>query len=238
MKLSHLETPNSTRIVLEKHFSDTFDYASLSLTETKRMLSKVSETLEAVRKSSKLHENVNKGSYIKLALIERALLENFAYKHAQDLSYTSAEDFGKAQLMLAVKDLADRVQKMTEQIGAMIYQEAPAITDTIRSVMGDAQADQAGEALTSALQALSTALTTGRNALQQISTGVTVGKFNSADEVDMDLGDGEDTDGEVNDDELTNDDLTDDESLVAGDSSVDDLDDEEVEPSLAGRAKR
>lgn len=233
MKLSHLETPNSTRIVLEKHFSDTFDYTSLSLTETKRMLSKVSETLEAVRTSSKLHENVNKGSYIKLALIERALLENFAYRHAQDLSYTSAEDFGKAQLMLAVKDLADRVQKMTEQVGAMIYQEAPAITDTIRSVMGDAQADQAGEALTSALQALSTALTTGRNALQQVSTGVTVGEFNSTDDVDMDLGDGEDTSMEVDDEAPA-----DDESLVADDDNVGDLDNDDVESSLAGRAKR
>lgn len=66
---------------------------------------------------------------------------------------------GEAEVVLAAKDMADRVQDMVETLGKMVNEELPALNETIRDTISPEQAD----AFTlSATEAINTALETVR----------------------------------------------------------------------------
>jgi hypothetical protein len=48
---------------------------------------------------------------------------------------------GEAEVVLAAKDLADRIQDMVETLGKMVNEELPALSETIRDTMDSEQAD-------------------------------------------------------------------------------------------------
>lgn len=63
---------------------------------------------------------------------------------------------GEAEVVLAAKDMADRVQDMVETLGKMVNEELPALNETIRDTMAPEQADtftlSAAEAINTALE--------------------------------------------------------------------------------------
>ena len=63
---------------------------------------------------------------------------------------------GEAEVVLAAKDMVDRIQDMVETLGTMVNEELPALNETIRDTMTAEQADaftgSATEAINSALE--------------------------------------------------------------------------------------
>ena len=63
---------------------------------------------------------------------------------------------GEAEVVLAAKDIVDRIQDMVETLGKMVNEELPALNETIRDTMTSEQADaftgSATEAINSALE--------------------------------------------------------------------------------------
>jgi len=72
---------------------------------------------------------------------------------------------GEAEVILAAKDLADRVQDMVETLGKMINEELPALTETIRDTMEATQADTYN---TSALESLNATLEAVRGSKESL----------------------------------------------------------------------
>lgn len=100
--------------------------------------------------------------------IERGTLDQMRYGIAKQMGLIK-EDFDKvkigesqlaegeieqASLVLAGKDMVDRVQKMVEDISKMINEDLPPLTDAIRDEVDSATADSFGQAMTSALSGL------------------------------------------------------------------------------------
>lgn len=73
--------------------------------------------------------------------------------------YLSESAMGEAEVILAAKDLADRIQDMVETLGKMVNEELPALTETVRDTMDAESADAFNS---SALEALNSALETIR----------------------------------------------------------------------------
>jgi hypothetical protein len=74
-----------------------------------------------------------------------------------------------AELVLAAKDMVDRVQGMLEDIGKMINEDLPPLTDAIRDEMDSATADSFNSSMSTALQGLLDNLGTARTGVDEAS---------------------------------------------------------------------
>lgn len=74
-----------------------------------------------------------------------------------------------AELVLAAKDMVDRVQKMLEDIGKMINEDLPPLTDAIRDEMDSSTADSFNSSMSTALQGLLDNLGTARTGVDEAS---------------------------------------------------------------------
>jgi hypothetical protein len=73
--------------------------------------------------------------------------------------HLSESAMGEAEVILAAKDLADRLQDMVEALGKMVNEELPALVETVRDTMTAEQADSFNS---SALETLNNTLNTVR----------------------------------------------------------------------------
>ena len=74
-----------------------------------------------------------------------------------------------AELVLAAKDMVDRVQGMLEDIGKMINEDLPPLTDAIRDEMDSATADSFNSSMSTALNSLLDNLGTARTGADEAS---------------------------------------------------------------------
>lgn len=74
-----------------------------------------------------------------------------------------------AELVLAAKDMVDRVQGMLEDIGKMINEDLPPLTDAIRDEMDSSTADSFNSSMNTALQGLLDNLGTARTGVDEAS---------------------------------------------------------------------
>lgn len=103
---------------------------------------------------------------------------------------TESTEIQQAQVVLAAKDMSDRVQKMLQDVSEMQFKDLPAIVDGAKNEVGTEQAEQYNTAVTKALQDLLIAMQTakqdmdmGMNALT--GDGMSV-PTDSSDELGMD----------------------------------------------------
>jgi urease gamma subunit len=143
-------------------------------------------------------------------------------------------DIEQAQVVLAAKDLVDRVQKMIEDVSEVQYKELPALVDQTRTDLGTSEAEalqkNIGPALDTIMQALQSSkeeMNTGLSAL----TGEDVMSVPGDDEADIDVEPSLDSDDDVNDINLDLD-SSDDEDI-----ELDDIEEPDLEPNL-GRERR
>ena len=85
-------------------------------------------------------------------------LQNIMRGKISESHYIAESAMGEAEVILAAKDLADRIQDMVETIGKMVNEELPALTETVRDTMDAERADafnaSALETLNGALEAV------------------------------------------------------------------------------------
>ena len=94
---------------------------------------------------------------------------------ADDLSESviTEGEVENAELVLAAKDMVDRVQKMLEDIGKMINEDLPPLTDAIRDEMDSTTADSFNSSMSTALNSLLDNLSTARTGVDEASRVLT-----------------------------------------------------------------
>lgn len=233
MNLNELDSKNYARKALKENFDMSFNVDSLDKTKTKNMLNKVTSLIKEAKQSSNFYKNQTKPAYMKLVFMEQALKS-----HYRDLMnaprpniVVENEEVEKSQVILAAQDMIDSVQKMYEDVNDMMVKELPALVSSIQSEIGVNESEefntQAGDALRSLNDALSSAKTSLQGALGTITGQGGMDSF-ATDDSGMD-----DSDLEVDDT------VDDDFGIDDIDSDIEDLEEPEIAPvGGVGRAKR
>ena len=132
-------------------------------------------------------------------------------------------DIEQAQVVLATKDLVDRVQKMIEDVSEVQYKDLPALVDQARTDLGTSEADALQKNIGPALDGL---LQSMQDAKEQMNSGLSAltgeeilsvpgedddelePELDTADdELDLDLDSGDDADADLELDDLDEPDL-------------------------------
>jgi hypothetical protein len=111
--------------------------------------------------------------------MEQALAHHYGELRAQPM-YNSRivvenEEVEKSQVVLAVKDMVDSVQKMVEEVSDMLVKELPAVIDSVNSEIGTNEGEQFSSQANEALTTLQAALTQSKTSLQA-ALGVVTGQ--------------------------------------------------------------
>lgn len=177
MNLRELNENKKTTIVkraLKETYNMNIDFDGLSLSQTRKMLSKVKGLLSESR--SNKSSNQNSSAYLKLVMMEQALQD-----HLKDIKQggyrivVENEEVEKSQVILAAQDMIDTIQKMLETVSKMNVEELFAVVDGIRNEFGANEADQFNESVGNTLKTLQDAIANARNGLTQ-SLGALTGE--------------------------------------------------------------
>ena len=109
----------------------------------------------AANLAKRMHRGAKTGVAVASAASAAAAYAASKFKKRLEPTKVMESAMGEAEVILAAKDLADRVQDMVETLGKMINEELPALTETIRDTMEATQADTYN---TSALESLNATL--------------------------------------------------------------------------------
>ena len=170
MKLDNL-TNRETKVnrfnrIFESRFGKTVDFDTLTPTVAIKMVKKLDETLQAYRMSPAYHTSHKNPKYMEALILKEGLDDWLHVKlniaHKRPLTEGEIE---QAEAVLAAKDFVDRLQKMLEDVGRIINEDLPPLTDVIRDQMGQEQAEAYSSTATQALSDIQTAISTGRGAL-------------------------------------------------------------------------
>lgn len=108
--------------------------------------------------------------------IDRAIdkLANESIRHSLRRALTESE-LNQAQVVLAAKDLGDRVQKMLEDASSMQFKDLPALVDEIRSEVGVPQSGQYSQQVGEILGTLVQSIQQAKSGLDQ-AMGIVTGQ--------------------------------------------------------------
>ena len=158
--------------ITETRFGKRIDFSKLNVKTAIRLTNKLEETLNKIRHSAN-YQNAHKDArYTETLLIKEGLDDwlhiQLGISHKRKLTEGEIE---QAEAVLAAKDFVDRLQKMLEDVGRIINEDLPPLTDVIRDQMGQEQADAYRDAASGALTAIQTAISQGRG---ELDTGARV----------------------------------------------------------------
>lgn len=83
------------------------------------------------------------------------------------------DEVTQAQSVMAAKDMVDSIQDMLEDIGKMVNEQLPPLTDSIRSNIGDQQAQAFSAAATETLNSLLSQVQSARESVNNAVLGLT-----------------------------------------------------------------
>lgn len=177
MNLQELQENKKTKIVkraLREHYDVDMNFEKLSMIQTQKMIGKVRGLLKEARSKSSSHESHNNGAYLKLVMMEQALVD-----HLHDMRtyrpriVTENEEVQKSQVILAAQDMIDNMQKMLEQVSKMNVEELNAVVDGMKNEFGTAEGDNFNQAVGQALTTLQAAITAAKASLTTALGAVT-----------------------------------------------------------------
>ena len=198
--------------ITETRFGKKIDFSKLNVKTAIRLTKKLDETLEAIRHSANYHTAHKDPRYSETLLVKEGLDDwlhiTLGINHHRKLTEGEIE---QAEAVLAAKDFVDRLQKMLEDIGRIINEDLPPLSDVIRDQMGSEQAEGYSSAASAALSAIQTSISQGRGeldsaarilageeqAMPDMGMGDEMGGDPSMDmDVDADMGMGDEIPGE------------------------------------------
>jgi len=152
--------------ITESRFGKKIDFSKLTVSKAIKLTNKLEETLNKVRHSANYH-NAHKDSRYSETLLVKEGLDDWLHiqlgiAHKRKLTEGEIE---QAEAVLAAKDFVDRLQKMLEDIGRIINEDLPPLTDVIRDQMGQEQADAYRDAASNALTSAQAAISQSRGEL-------------------------------------------------------------------------
>jgi len=181
MKLTEFNQKPSmmAKKALKENFNTSLNFDKLSMSDTRTMLRKVKGLISETRQSNAIHSSEQNPAYLKLVFMEQALAHHYGELRAQPM-YNSRivvenEEVEKSQVVLAVKDMVDSVQKMVEEVSDMLVKELPAVIDSVNSEIGTNEGEQFSSQANEALTTLQAALTQSKTSLQA-ALGVVTGQ--------------------------------------------------------------
>lgn len=200
------KTKTATR-ALREHYELDLKLDTLNKFDTQRMLKKVRHLLGETRNSRALHESHGNSTYLKLVMMEQALvghLNDISVWNPSSRVVVESEEVEKSQVILAAQDMVDSIQKMIEQVSKMSAEELPAVVSGIENEIGATESgefeSQAQEALNQLQQALTSAKQSMKGAMGTITGEGPVGgeePFGGEEEFAAELPGGEEIEGEA-----------------------------------------
>ena len=152
--------------ITETRFGKKIDFSKLNIKTAIKLTKKLDETLNKIRHSVNYHNAHKDARYSETLLVKEGLDDwlhiQLGIAHHRKLTEGEIE---QAEAVLAAKDFVDRLQKMLEDIGRIINEDLPPLTDVIRDQMGQEQADAYRDTASNALTAIQTAISQGRGEL-------------------------------------------------------------------------
>ena len=199
MDLNALVPPPSSKKIAQvanKIFGYTIDVDRLSESKAEKLHKNLSDTL-AVMESREGARAFNNKQFQELRIAKQALEAHLAEAKAKpdfldldkdgnkkepmkkaakdakkkrtDESVITEGEVENAELVLAAKDMVDRIQGMLEDVGKMINEDLPPLTDAIRDEMDSSVADSFSGSMSTALQGLLDNLGTARTSVDEAS---------------------------------------------------------------------
>lgn len=209
--------------ILASTFGHNINLGEMSTNALTRMLTTTSAKIATIKENDlKYWENPQ---YNKLKLIEHQLTTYIkevapARKDGKRAkmkeSIVMEQDLDQAEVLLAAKEMVDKLQKMVEDVAAMQVQELMPITDAMKNQLGFEIAEQFNTAADAALGALLDQLKTAKDALDNATLQASGQPTNGPAPTDM--SDMSDIDSELSD--LEGDDFEGDDAAAGADNTV------------------
>ena len=174
MKLAEMSLTSAKKInkVLESRFGFAINYDSLTVEKAEKLSETITANLDKIRHSTNLHTAEKNPRYMELLTVKEGLnrwLQERAIPQTEEVEVITEGEVENAELVLAAKDMVDRVQGMLEDIGKMINEDLPPLTDAIRDEMDSSTADSFNSSMNTALQGLLDNLGTARTGVDEAS---------------------------------------------------------------------
>jgi|TARA_B110000503_G_C7144676_1_gene412401 hypothetical protein len=190
--------------ILSQTFNHNVNLGEMSSDSLNRMLTATTVKIATIKESDlKYWENAQ---YNKLKLIEHSLktyikevapARQDGKRAKMKESIVMEQDLDQAEVLLAAKELVDKLQKMIEDVAAMQVQELMPITDAMKDQLGFEVAEQYNSAADAALGGLLDQLKSAKTSLDNATLQASGQPVNGPVPTDMGMGDefdGDDSD--------------------------------------------
>ena len=152
--------------ITESRFGKKISFDKLNVKTAIKMVNKLDETLNRIRNTEGYHDAHKDSRYTETLMIKEGIDDwlhiQLGIAHKRKLTEGEIE---QAEAVLAAKDFVDRLQKMLEDIGRIINEDLPPLSDVIRDQMGSEQAQAYTDTASGALSAAQTAISSARGEL-------------------------------------------------------------------------
>jgi hypothetical protein len=152
--------------ITETRFGKKISFNKLDVKTAVKLVNKLDETLNKIRNSEGYHDAHKDSRYTETLMIKEGLDDwlhiQLGINHKRKLTEGEIE---QAEAVLAAKDFVDRLQKMLEDIGRIINEDLPPLSDVIRDQMGSEQAEAYSSQASAALSDAQTAISQARGEL-------------------------------------------------------------------------
>ena len=149
--------------IFESRFGRKVNFDKLSVAKAVQLVNKIDETLAGMKKTVGYQNAQTNPAYCEVLMLKEGI-DNWLHvklgiEHSRKLTEGEIE---QAEAVLAAKDFVDRLQKMLEEVGRIINEDLPPLSDVIRDQMGSEVATAYATSATAALSEIQMSLTTGR----------------------------------------------------------------------------
>lgn len=178
--------------ILSQTFNHNVNLGEMSTDSLNRMLTATTAKIATIKESNLTYwENAQ---YNKLKLIEHSLktyikevapARKDGKRAKMKESIVMEQDLDQAEVLLAAKELVDKLQKMIEDVAAMQVQELMPITDAMKDQLGFEVAEQYNTAADAALGGLLDQLKTAKTSLDNATLQASGQPVNGPSPTDM-----------------------------------------------------
>lgn len=170
-----MEKPDTDRLVLEADAAKMIDRVMT------RSLDEIGRIGDRFRDGGTLHKAIlaQGGTFDAKALdeafdvvydeVEAAHYDALGHHNVSEATPMMEDEVGEAEALMAAQDMVDRIQGMLEDVGEMLNEELPPLTDSLRR---SASADAAASFGASASETLNSLLEACRSAREAMANGV------------------------------------------------------------------
>lgn len=152
--------------IFEQRFGRKINFDNMTTKTAVKLVNKLDESIAAMRQKPSFQSAEKDPRYTESLMLKEGL-DNWLHielgiSHKRKLTEGEIE---QAEAVLAAKDFVDRLQKMLEDIGRIINEDLPPLSDVIRDQMGSEQAEAYASSASGALSNIQTAISAGRGEL-------------------------------------------------------------------------